>query len=154
MSNSSIEDLLKNYTANDPNSSAPQIAADKTKEKFEEKMAEIAFKDQEKIAATKAHNLGFPYINLKGFPISPETLTSIPKEIAEELKIICFLNTGEEIRIGAINPDEEKIKEILLSLEDKFHANGDLYLISENSFKNAFKLYSSLPTIRKIISGV
>ncbi|PJC68417.1 hypothetical protein CO015_04065, partial [candidate division WWE3 bacterium CG_4_8_14_3_um_filter_42_11] len=44
--------------------------------------------------------------------------------------------------------------ELLLSLEDKFHSNGDLYLISENSFKNAFKLYASLPVIRKIKSGV
>jgi len=153
MSNQSIEDLLKTYTkgSDDP---SPQVATDATKEKFEEKMADITLKNEEKIAMGKAGSLGFPYINLKGFPISPETLTSVPKEISEALKVICFLNTGEEIRIGAVDPEQEQVKELLLSLEDKFHSNGDLYLISENSFKNSFKLYASLPVIRKIKSGV
>ena len=153
MSNQSIEDLLKSYTKGNDDPS-PQITTDAIKEKFEEKMADITLKNEEKIAMIKADNLGFPYINLKGFPISPETLTSVPKEIAEALKVICFLNTGEEIRIGAVDPEQEQVKELLLSLEDKFHSNGDLYLISENSFKNAFKLYASLPVIRKIKSGV
>lgn len=152
MANQSIEDLLKGYTNN--KSSSPEIASEGTKEKFEEKMETIALKEKEKIAAGKAADIGFPYINLKGFPISPETLTSIPKEISETLKVICFLNTGTEIRIGAVDPAQDQIKEMLLSLEDKFHSHGVLYLISENSFNSAFKLYASLPTIKKIVSGV
>ncbi len=152
MANQSIEDLLKGYTNN--KSSSPEIASEGTKEKFEEKMETIALKEKEKIAAGRAADIGFPYINLKGFPISPETLTSIPKEISETLKVICFLNTGTEIRIGAVDPAQDQIKEMLLSLEDKFHSHGVLYLISENSFSSAFKLYASLPTIKKIVSGV
>ena len=152
MSNPSIDDLLKQYTGN--RSGAPGVATEEAKEKFEEKMSEIALKEKEKIAQAKAAELDIPHINLKGFPISPETLTSVPKEIAEKLKIICFLNTGTEIRIGAVNPGEDQIKEILLSLEDKFHSHGEIYLISENSFNLAFKLYAALPTIKKIVSGV
>lgn len=152
MANQSIEDLLKGYA--DDKNGAPEIASEKTKEKFEEKMEAIALKEKEKVAAGKAAYLGVPYINLKGFPISPETLTSIPKELAEKLKVICFLNTGSEIRIGAVDPAQEQIKEILLSLEDKFHSHGEIYLISENSFNTAFKLYAALPTIKKIVSGV
>lgn len=152
MSNPSIDNLLKQYTGN--RSGAPGVATEEAKEKFEEKMSEIALKEKEKIAQAKAAELDIPHINLKGFPISPETLTSVPKEIAEKLKIICFLNTGTEIRIGAVNPGEDQIKEILLSLEDKFHSHGEIYLISENSFNLAFKLYAALPTIKKIVSGV
>lgn len=152
MSNPSIDNLLKQYAGN--RSGAPGVATEEAKEKFEEKMSEIALKEKEKIAQMKAAELDIPHINLKGFPISPETLTSVPKEIAEKLKIICFLNTGTEIRIGAVNPGEDQIKEILLSLEDKFHSHGEIYLISENSFALAFKLYAALPTIKKIVSGV
>ncbi len=151
MSNPSIDDLLKQYG---DHSGAPSPAANGAEEKFEEKMTEIALKEKEKIAQSRAAELNFPYINLKGFPISPETLTSLPKEIAEKLKIICFLNTGTELRIGAVNPSDEQIKEILLSLEDKFHGHGEVYLISGHSFDLAFKLYASLPTIKKIVSGV
>lgn len=153
MANPSIDDLLKQYSGG-AHSPAPQAASEETQEKFEEKMTEIALKEKEKIAEKKAAELGFPYINLKGFPISPETLTSVPKELAEKLKIICFLNTGTEIRIGAINPTDEQVKEILLSLEDKFHSHGEIYLISENSFNLAFKLFAALPTIKKVVSGV
>ena len=152
MSNPSIDDLLKQYSG--AGSPASEAASEEAQEKFEEKMTEISLKEKEKIAQAKAAELNFPYINLKGFPISPETLTSVPKELAEKLKIICFLNTGTEIRIGAVNPAEEQIKEIILSLEDKFHSHGEIYLISENSFNLAFKLYASLPTIKKIVSGV
>jgi type IV pilus assembly protein PilB len=152
MANQSIEDLLKSYT--NKSSGAPEIATEEAKEKFEEKMAAIALKEKEKVAAQKAAALGFPYINLKGFPISPETLTSIPKELAQALKVICFLNTGTEIRIGATDPTNSQIQELLPSLEDKFHAHGALYLVSEESFNTAFKLYASLPTIKKIVSGV
>lgn len=152
MANPSIDDLLKQYAGGA--SPAPRAASEETQEKFEEKMTEIALKEKEKIAEKKAAELGFPYINLKGFPISPETLTSVPKELAEKLKIICFLNTGTEIRVGAVNPADNQIKEILLSLEDKFHGHGEIYLISENSFNLAFKLYAALPTIKKIVSGV
>ncbi|MFZ5363921.1 MAG: GspE/PulE family protein [Patescibacteria group bacterium] len=152
MANPSIDDLLKQYSGGA--SPAPRAASEDAQEKFEEKMAEIALKEKEKVAEKKAADSGFSYINLKGFPISPETLTSVPKEIAEKLKIICFLNTGTEIRIGAVDPTDEQIKEILLSLEDKFHSHGEIYLISENSFKLAFKLYAALPTIKKVVSGV
>ncbi|MFA6552791.1 MAG: ATPase, T2SS/T4P/T4SS family, partial [Candidatus Paceibacterota bacterium] len=152
MANPSIDDLLKQYSGGA--SPTPQAASEETQEKFDEKMTEIALKEKEKIAQAKAAELGFSYINLKGFPISPETLTSVPKELAEKLKIICFLNTGTEIRIGAIDPNQEQIKEILLSLEDKFHSHGEIYLISEHSFNLAFKLYAALPTIKKIVSGV
>jgi len=152
MPNQSIENLLKNFRGK--HSDTPQIAGEETKEKFEEKMSAIALKEKEKVAEEKAASLNFPYINLKGFPISPETLTSIPKEIAEALKVICFLNTGTEIRIGAVDPAQDQIKELLLSLEDKFHGHGEVYLISEHSFALAFKLYAALPTIKKIVSGV
>lgn len=148
----SVEDLLRKYTTRP--STSPEITPPEAKEKFEEKMAEIALKEKEKVAASKAAALGFPYINLKGFPISPETLTSIPKELAEALKVICFLNTGTEIRIGAVDPTQPQVQELLPSLEDKFHAHGAIYLISEESFRTAFKLYATLPVIKKMVSGV
>jgi type IV pilus assembly protein PilB len=152
MANPSIDDLLKKYSSD--HSDTPLVATEEAKEKFEEKMSEIALKEKEKIAKANAAKLGFPHINLRGFPISPDTLTSIPKELAEMLKVICFLNTGTEIRIGAIDPTEDQVKELLLSLEDKFHGHGEIYLISEHSFALAFKLYAALPTIKKIVSGV
>ncbi len=143
--NSSIEDLLK--------SKIPQVASEETEEKLSEKTEEIQLKSKEKETEAIAQQLGLSYINLKGFPISPETLATIEKELAIKLKTVCFLNTGTEIRLGTTEPTEE-VKELLQKLEKKYYANGALYLISQNSLDYTLKLYDYLPKRRKAVKGV
>ncbi|MFH1173036.1 MAG: GspE/PulE family protein [bacterium] len=143
--NPSIEDILKSKT--------PQVASDETETKLADKMAEIKLKDKEKEAEFTAQESGLPYIDLRGFPISPETLTTLSKEEAEKLKTICFFNNGQEIRLATLEPTEE-IKGLLKTLSDKLHAHGDLYLISINSFQHALKLYDALPKRKKVVMGV
>src|SRR3990167_10632608 len=118
-------------------------------------MKDIAQKAKEKGGAAQAASLGFPYLDLVGFPIGPETITSIPKEISAQLKAVCFLNTGEEVRVGAVDPQNAEVKEILFQIQERSHgAGGAIYMISERSFAAAFKLYEALPVIKKIVKGV
>lgn len=140
--------------ANVPSSKKPQIAEDKTAEKLREKLVSIRKGEIEKEAEEKARGLGVPYVNLKGFAISPEALSLIPKDVAQKLKAVCFLYTGPEIRIAAVDPMNPDVKELLFQLEERLHANGEIYFITEESFNHAFKLYEALPTPRKIIKGV
>src|SRR3989338_2032222 len=101
----SIEDLLK-YTGAHPAPQSASVAGQQTTvEKFEEKMQEVRLKEKEMEAATLAKQLGMPYVNLKGFPVSPEALRLIPQERAETLKTVCFLFTGPEIRLASLNPE-------------------------------------------------
>ena len=60
-------------------------------EKLEEKMVEMRLKEKEKDLERKAQSSGAPYINLKGFPISPEALRLIPFTQAKELQVIAFI---------------------------------------------------------------
>ena len=66
------------------------ISSKETLEKFSEKMSEIALKEKEQETKAKAAMAGFPYLNLKGFPISPETIIIIPEEKSAKLKAVCF----------------------------------------------------------------
>ncbi|MFH1225715.1 MAG: GspE/PulE family protein [bacterium] len=143
--NPSIEDLLKSKT--------PTVASEETAEKLSEKMAEILTTDKERETSAKAQNLGLPYINLQGFPISPETLTLLEKEQADKLKTVCFFYNGQEIRLGAIEATEA-IKALTNELAEKLHAHGVLYLISQNSLDFALKLYDALPKRKPAIKGV
>jgi len=129
-------------------------APSKAEEKLTEKMAVIREAEKEKEAEKKAQALGVPYVNLKGFAISPEALSLIPEEQAEKLKVISFLYTGPEIRLGAIDPQNEEVQELLHQLEERLHANGEIYLITQQSFDQAVKLYKVLPKPKKIIKGV
>jgi len=141
----SIDDLLKKEG---------ELASSDTQEKYEEKMEEIRYKEKEDEIKEKAPVLGVPYINLKGFPISPDTLKLIPKDISEENKLVCFFHGGGEIRVGAINPSDEKVKEIVYQLGERNRAHAIVYIISEQSLENALKLYANLPQIKEIKKGV
>lgn len=145
--NASIEDLLGK-------SKAPQIASDEAKAKFDQKMKQLGLKAKEKETAKRGAALGVPYIDLKDFPVSQEAIALIPFEQAQELKIVAFLQTGEELRIGAVNPADEQVKEAAYQAGERSKSNVGLYIISQQSFDKAFKVYEALPKIRKIVKGV
>ncbi|MEA3272942.1 MAG: GspE/PulE family protein [Patescibacteria group bacterium] len=154
--NPSIEDLLKKSSKS--NSGKLKIAKedveDGVEKKYEEKMGEIKIKEKEKEAKKTATTTGIAYINLVGFPISPEAIASIQKEQADEIKVVCFLNTGAEIRVGAVNPSDKKLEELKYQLEEKFHGSVVFYKITKNSFDAAIKLYAMIPKVRKVVRGV
>src|SRR3989338_6020551 len=150
----SIEDLLK-YTGAQTTPQTPSSSGQQTTvEKFEEKMHEVRLKEKEMEAAGIAKQLGISYVNLKGFPVSPEALRLIPQERAEALKTVCFLFTGPEIRLASLNPEPQPVKDLLFELQERYKANGGIYKISEESFRVALKAYETLPKIKQIIKGV
>ncbi len=145
----SIEDLL----GKKPKSSTP--GEETTQEKFSEKMGEIRLKNLEHLTRAKAAQEGFEYIDLKGFPISPEALQLAPREESKRLKAIPFLYTGKECRIGAVNPKDPAMQEFLALVDEHAHAeNTKVYMISETSYGLAEKLYESLPEVKVIVKGV
>jgi type IV pilus assembly protein PilB len=123
------------------------------KAKLQKKIKNIQLGDEEQKVAQTAADQGLPYIDLEPFPISNEAIATIPKEVAEELRAVCFLNTGDEIRIGALEANE-KIKELLYQTGERFHANAKIYLISDKSFQIALKIYDRIPKIKKIERGI
>lgn len=120
-----------------------------TEEKFAKKLHDIDLKTKEEMLAKQAVVLGLSHIDLSAFPITGEALRIIPEELAAEKKIICFYSTSEDMRLGCINYTEE-IKELAYQLGEKHHANVQVYLISENSFSKAMKLYANLPVVKPV----
>jgi len=150
----SIEDLLKYTGAAAATQTASKPGDRNAVEKFDEKMHDVRLKEKETEAETQAKTLGVSYVNLKGFPISPEALRLIPQERAEAVKAVCFLFTGPEIRLASLNPADQAVKDLLFELQERHKANGGVYQISEESFRVAIKAYDTLPKIKEIVKGV
>lgn len=159
----SIEDLIKSNKQNtkkgtkkSSKQNTKSIADnDDVLSQFKHKMNAIKLAEKERTAEIKAEQLNCPFINLDKFPISPEAIGTIPQELAEETKVICFYRAYEEIRIGAIDPSMPEVTEIAYQMKEEHHVdNITIYLISENSYKLGFKFYQYLPKIKKIIKGV
>jgi type II secretory ATPase GspE/PulE/Tfp pilus assembly ATPase PilB-like protein len=144
----SIEDLLQTTGANKPESGTTAT------EQLGEKMKEVRSKEKELEAQRNAQSRGAQYVNLKGFPISPEALRLIPRKQAKELNAVVFIFTGAEVRIGSTDPTDERVKELLFQLQERHKANGGIYQISEESFQIALAAYDRLPRITKIVKGV
>jgi len=125
-----------------------------TAQRFSEKMTAIKFKEKEYESQKLAASIGIPSISLKGFPISPEALILVPEEQAKTLKVICFLFTGPELRLGAVNPEDPAVKELLFELGERNKSNPKLYLLSEDSYNQGLKLYAALPKIKQLVKGV
>lgn len=122
--------------------------------KFQQKMIEIHLKELEAETQRRARQNGVQYISLKGFPINPDALKLIPESRARALNAICFLFTGNDIRIGALNPNSESINALLDELKDKTGAHGAAYMVSDESLKQAMKLYAALPQIKEVTYSV
>ena len=149
----SIEDLMAFTGANAAtakrNPSDPSVA-----EQFETKMSQVRLKEKEELAQKQAGELGLSYVNLKGFPISPEALREIPLEQASKHKTVCFLFTGTEIRLASTDPMSNEAQELVHQLSERNKANGGIYKISEESLRVALKAYENLPKITQIVKGV
>ena len=144
-----LSDLL------DENKTAPQVAEKKVSEKFTEKIKDIRVKELEVDTQKKAKKIGFPYINLFAFPINSDSLNSLAKETSEQEKVICFYKSDQEVKLGSPNPQNPKLQELLKVLKtETISGKGEIYLISEESFANAFKLFEKFPPSREFIYGI
>ncbi len=148
----SIEDLIGKKTSEQ---GAKKLASERMPaEKFAERISDIRIKEKEVETARAAAAINIPYTDLSGFPISPEAISSIPRDQATKSKVVCFVNTGTEIRVGAIDPSLPEIEEIRYQLAERTHANAAVYMVSEHSFESALRIYDTLPSIRQITKGV
>ncbi len=159
----SIEELFKKPAASIDDASSEVSTKSNTKtspirkgnagEKLEEKIQTIHLREIEKQTVAKAASLNLPYIDLHGFPIAQEALALIPRKNAEKLQTVIFFRSGDEIRIGTVQPSDG-VDALVAQLAKDFSANVAIYLISEESFKATLKLYDALPQIKEIIYGV
>jgi len=138
----SIEDLL--------NSKEQAKDEDTSLGKFTKKMQEINIKEMETATQNIASAMGVGYINLVGFPITPESLSLIDESDARKLKAVCFYNDFENIRIGAIDPTDPEVQKKLLELQSTYFVpNASVYLLSQHSLEYAYKLYLTLPKFKE-----
>ena len=123
-------------------------------EKLSEKITDVRLGEHESLAQQEAASLNLPYVNLKGFAITPEALSLIPEEQATALKAVCFLYTGPELRVGAVDPTSEAVKELAFQLGEREKSHTVIYKITQASLEHALKLYATIPKIIPIVKGV
>lgn len=148
------EQLDNKSTTKKTPSSKLRLALPEVKERLHDKMQEIGLRERERATAVRAEALGVGYISLRGYPIDPDTILSISREVCQKLRVVCFFSSGKEVRVGAVDPKNAAVIDLAERLVEELRAHVALYLISPSSFSWAMKLYDAVPTARVQTSGV
>jgi type IV pilus assembly protein PilB len=143
----SIEELIRS-------SRGEPMAEESAEAKFAKRQEEIKIKEIERQTEERAATFGLPYIDLFGFPISPEAIALIAEADAVRLRIVCFFYDGANVRIGVLDPSLAEIKEVGDKIAHDYHVKVEYYVISPHSLDYALKIYNTLPKIIRQNRGV
>jgi type IV pilus assembly protein PilB len=106
--------------------------------------------DVEELAKVKARVYGLRYQTLLDLKILDQTLNSIPLEVAENYRIICFEIASGKMKVGILDPENFKAFEAIDFLAKEQNLQPEYFLISIFSFEQALRQYK---TLGKEVSG-
>jgi len=145
MSNTpSIKDLYDGEPSNEESAAA----------KFAVKQKAFKIKELERLTKQRADSMGWPYVDLIGFPISPEALVLIGEGQAKELGVLCFFYDGKSIRLASLNPANPLAVSLAKELAEKYFSEIKIYLVTKNSFNYGLNMYKTIPKVKEVVRGV
>ena len=98
--------------------------------------------------AKQAKKSGLPYFNLTTFPIDNAAVILVTEQQARGAEIIPFYRDGQHVKVGMLDPNNQKLHDIVESLK-KENFEIDLYIISKASFEVGLKRFRSIRPPRK-----
>lgn len=97
--------------------------------------------EEEEMAKSLAKSLSLPYINLEDYPITQEVINIFSKELALLYQAVPYLKVQNEVRIGALNPENEDLNKYLKAKERETGLRYILSVTSKTSFGIALRNY-------------
>lgn len=91
--------------------------------------------EEEKVTRDQAAKLGYPYINLVGFPFTPEVLSVLPKDQSKFHSLICFYKLNDVAKVATNNPKNPALIPYLQDLAAATNLKFYLYFCSESSIR-------------------
>jgi len=110
-------------------------------QKLEDILVSRGILESESIVKLKAELYNFPYQDLIETQIEKDALNIITSEVAENYQVICFEKKDNSILVGITDIDNFQAMEAVNFIAKKAGYKVEYYLISELSFRKAFKQY-------------
>jgi len=115
----------------------------KSKEELSSFLIKQKVIEEEKLTEVKAGLYNIPYQNLLEEEVLESVLNFLPEEIAKTYKLVAFDRDKRVIKIGMVDSNLKAMEAInFLATEQKLQIQ--YYLISNSSFKKAFKQYQRI----------
>lgn len=103
----------------------------------------------------KSKLLKVPLADLGGVKIPQNILNFIPREVAENYKMIPFEKKGNQLSVGLVNPQNFKAIEAVEFLAQKDHLKVKIFIVSPNVFRSVIHQYQGLgDEVEKVLEGL
>jgi len=103
--------------------------------------SEFIASEQEQLIKKKAQQLGLTYVDLRNYPISPQVLEIIPKEVAEKYQVVAYLKAGDTLKVAAVDPTNQEMQRKVREIAREFGLNLHWGICSEASWQSALRYY-------------
>lgn len=126
---------------------------------LEARLKALSLQQEERLARHRAQLLHLPYVSLMTFPVDAETLLLIPREEARAIGVVLFYKHGRDVRMGAVNPGDERVAALRADVAKRIGYMPQLYVISRHSHAVALSRYTrsglttEVPRDELLVSG-
>lgn len=107
------------------------------------RIADLHLQEEERLIQTTAPQLGFDYINLRGYTINPEATAAVPEAKARDAKVASFELSRHKLSVAAKDPTAPKTQALLQELQSR-NFEIILYICSSASLEYAWKRYQDI----------
>lgn len=90
---------------------------------------------EERMVKERSGKLGIPYVNLVGYPFTPDVLSIIPKDQARSYKLISFYRLNDQVKVATATPEDPTLVPFLKELSAATNLKFYLYLCSASSME-------------------
>jgi type IV pilus assembly protein PilB len=93
--------------------------------------------DEEKVSKDHAKASNLPYVNLVGYPFTPDVLSIIPKQQATDNLVVSYYRMNDEVRVATPNPGNPNLVPFLKQMAAATNKKFYIYFCSESSLRYA-----------------
>lgn len=90
---------------------------------------------EERMVKERSGKLNIPYVNLIGYPFTPDVLSVIPKEQSRGHKIVSFYRLNDQVKVATATPEDPTLIPFLKELSAATNLKFYLYLCSASSMQ-------------------
>jgi type IV pilus assembly protein PilB len=107
------------------------------------------------LVGVKASLLNLPIAELENETIARKVLDFLPKEVAENYRMVVFKKDKKSVYVGMVNPQDFKAIEVVEFLAQKQDLSPRYHIITEKSFNYALRQYQALgDEVQEVLANI
>lgn len=117
------------------------------------RLADFHIQEEERLLQTMSAQLGYEYINLRGYTLNPNALGEIPEATARKANLVVFDRSGSIVKVAVKNPNLPEAHAVLESLVMR-KLSPEVYMCSTHSLEHAWVRYKDISQSKVKKKGV